>query len=154
MGDDYKINLQNRCRYGNCLLKEADYPVPKDVYTKMFLYLGCYITQDLSEVHPSKVCNKHKAVLIRVRNSAEQNGEFPPTTNIFAFQEHSQNCQLCANPPKIPGRKRKHLSVVLVEVRSIKKLYPKMMKPPRKIHFKLQSMLSGLLIMLRTFLGL
>ena len=31
MGDDHKINLQNRCRYGNYLFKEADYAVPKDV---------------------------------------------------------------------------------------------------------------------------
>ena len=111
MRDDHKINLQNRCRYGNCLFKEADYPVPKNVYTKEFLHLGYDITKVLSEVHPSKVCNKHKALLIRVRNSIEQNTEFRPTTNVFAFQEHNQNCLVCATPPKTPGRKKKCLSV-------------------------------------------
>ena len=64
MGDDHKINLQNRCRYGNFLFKEADYPVPKNVHTKEFLHLGCDITKDLSEVHPSKVSNKLCALCI------------------------------------------------------------------------------------------
>ena len=46
--------------FGNCLFKEAEYPIPKGIYTIEILHLGC----DLSEVHLSKVCNKHKAVLI------------------------------------------------------------------------------------------
>ena len=50
-------------------------------------------------------------MLIRVRNSIEQNTEFRPTTNVFAFQEHNQNCLVCATPPKTPGRKKKCLSV-------------------------------------------
>ena len=126
MGDDHKINLQNRCLYGNYLFKEADYPVPTNVYTKEFLHLGYDITKDLSEVHPSKVCNKHKALLIRVRNSIEQNTKFRPTTNVFAFQQHNQNCLVGASPPKTPGRKRKCLSVAgpgrsKVDIKTVKK---------------------------------
>ena len=64
MGDDPYINFQNRCCYANCLFKEADYPIPKDIHTKEFLHLGCGITEDLSEVHPSKVCNKLGALCI------------------------------------------------------------------------------------------
>ena len=138
MDDDHKINLQNRCRYGNCLFKEAHYPVPEE-----FLHLGCDVTKDLSEVHPLKVCNKHKAVLTRVRNSIEQNREFRSTSNIFAFQEHCQNCQVCANPPCF-RRKRKRLSVAgpgrgKVDIETV----PQDDEPPRKIHFKLQRCLQG-----------
>ena len=41
----------------------------------------------------------------------EQNFEFRPTINIFAFHEHNQNCLVCPTPPKTPGRKRKCLLV-------------------------------------------
>ena len=81
IGDDQNTNLQNWCPYGNYLFKEADYPVPKNVYTKEFLYLGCDITKDSSEVHLSKVCNKHK------------------------------HCLKCATLPKTSGWKRKCLSI-------------------------------------------
>ena len=92
MSDDHKRNLQSRCRYGNCLLKITDYPVLKEVYIKEFLQLGCDISEDKSEVHPPKLCNKHKAVLIRVRNAIEENREFRPNTNIYVFKEHTQSC--------------------------------------------------------------
>ena len=83
MSDDHKRNLQSRCRYGNCLLKITDYPVLKEVYIKEFLQLGCDISEDKSEVHPPKLCNKHKAVLI---------SEFQPNTNIYVFKARTQSC--------------------------------------------------------------
>ena len=39
------------------------------------------------------------------------NSEFRPTTNIFAFQDHNQNCLVCATLPKTSGWKRKCLSI-------------------------------------------
>ena len=54
--------------------------------------------------------NKHKAVLIRVRNAIEENREFRPNTNIYVFKKHTQSCQVWDNTPNIPGRKRKHTS--------------------------------------------
>ena len=110
MSDDHKKNLKSRCRYGNCLLKETDYPVLKEVYIKKFLQLGCNISKDKSEVHPPNLCNKHKAVLIRLRKAIEENREFRPNTNIYVFKERSQSCQVCDNAPNTPGRKRKRTS--------------------------------------------
>ena len=125
IGDDQNTNLQNWCPYGNYLFKEADYPVPKNVYTKEFLYLGCDITKDSSEVHLSKVCNKHK------------------------------HCLKCATLPKTSGWKRKCLSIAGPDQSKVDiKAYPKLMKLQGKMYFKLQSMSSQLSMMLTTFLGL
>ena len=85
-------------------------PVLKEVYIKEFLQLGCDISKDKSEVHPPKLCNKHKAVLIRVRNVIEENCEFRLNINIYVFKEHTQSCQVCDNTPNTLGRKRKHTS--------------------------------------------
>ena len=63
-------------------------PVLKEVYIKEFLQLGCDISEDKSEVHLPKLCNKHKAVIIRVRNAIEENREFRPNTNIYIYSKN------------------------------------------------------------------
>lgn len=37
MSEDHEKNLQNRCRYKNCILEETEYPTPKEAYIKEFL---------------------------------------------------------------------------------------------------------------------
>ena len=123
MSDDHKKNLQSYCQYGDCLLKETDYPIHKEIYIKELLQLGCSISKDKSEVHPPKLCNKHIAVLIRIRNAIEENHEFRPNTNIYVFKEHAQSCQVCDNTPNTPRRKRKCTSKAgLVKVNLIWKM--------------------------------
>ena len=63
-------------------------PVLKEVYIKEFLQLGCDISKDKSEVHPPKLCNKHKAVLIRVRNVIEENREFRLNITTYVYSKN------------------------------------------------------------------
>ena len=54
-------------------------------YSEEFMQPGCDMSEDKQHLHPSKLCNKHKALLLRDRTAETKGLEFRTSAEIFQF---------------------------------------------------------------------
>ena len=111
MNKNHEELLKLRCRYGNCVLEESEYPVLKENFQEEFCFLGIDINRDDPTVYPSKVCKKHQALLIQVRASMAENRDFKPLSHVYEFKPHHSLYDICEPVIKKAERKRKRSSV-------------------------------------------
>ena len=112
----HKIKLKQRCRYGNCMLDDNSNYAKKEQFFDEFNHLKVNLNDDIMNIHPELVCNKHKALLYRCRNSIKAGDNFVPTAYPVTFLPHNDNCVVCYDEVMehhFPIKKRKVLVIVI-----------------------------------------
>ena len=85
----HKLNLLHRCRYGNCIIRSGEKRTSKHFYAAEFKHVfEIDLSVDDVTIHPENICNKHKALLHRARQSLRKSYTYVPTTTPFEFVRH------------------------------------------------------------------